>query len=528
MNDYHDAIQNPHIVFNDSELKKGKVTVTPLGLPKVASGGFALTYRISGSNSNKQWAIRCFHKEMPDIQDRYQKISGFLNRSSNPYFVSFDYQKDGIRINNAFYPIIKMDWMNGSLLNTYVEDHLSNKAAIAALSSQFRECILELGRLGVAHGDLQHGNIMVCNDQLKLIDYDGMYVPGMNYPLSNELGHTNYQHPLRDKYVVGTATDRFSAIVIFIALEALQASPSLWAKYDNGENLLFRRDDFIKLDGSALLNDLSSISSISKYITQLKLLCRAPLKHVPTLEEFISGQVHIASHELVEIKHAPSRRQYEVFMALDTNKILARTGNVVEVVGKVTDVVIRKTKYGHPCAFINFGDYRMKSFCIVLWADALHAIRNKGLDINALKGKWISVVQLIDQYRGAPQFILEPTTKINILKNESEARQLFQELTTSAGGVSRKSNRDIMDSIQIPRQAKPVVKPVPVVKPAVKPAVVATAPKSKNQMILDQINNNAPPTKKITPIPMARPNSTPPSSQPKSFFSKFLDFIKKL
>jgi thiamine kinase-like enzyme len=40
-----------------------------------------------------------------------------------------------------------------------------------------------LNRAGVAHGDLQHGNILVANGKPKLIDYDGMYVPALRaYP----------------------------------------------------------------------------------------------------------------------------------------------------------------------------------------------------------------------------------------------------------------------------------------------------------------------------------------------------------
>ncbi|QLQ08322.1 MAG: hypothetical protein HZY76_21580 [Anaerolineae bacterium] len=48
---------------------------------------------------------------------------------------------------------------------------------------------------GIAHGDLQHGNVLVAADELRLIDYDGMYVPPLSGRESHEIGHRNYQHP---------------------------------------------------------------------------------------------------------------------------------------------------------------------------------------------------------------------------------------------------------------------------------------------------------------------------------------------
>jgi hypothetical protein len=91
------------------------VATTPLGLPLALSGGFALTYTVQVGR--RKLAVRCFHKEVPDAQNRYAKISAKLRSlSSSGYFVSFDFQQQGIRIKGATYPIVKMEWAEGQTL----------------------------------------------------------------------------------------------------------------------------------------------------------------------------------------------------------------------------------------------------------------------------------------------------------------------------------------------------------------------------------------------------------------------------
>ena len=58
-------------------------------------------------------------------------------------------------------------------------------------------------RREVAHGDLQHGNVLLVPGAsanslaVKLIDYDGMCVPALAGSKSGEVGHPAYQHPQR-------------------------------------------------------------------------------------------------------------------------------------------------------------------------------------------------------------------------------------------------------------------------------------------------------------------------------------------
>ena len=107
--------------------------------------------------------------------------------------------------------------------------------------------VRDLATLGIAHGDLQHGNLLVTSSgELKLIDYDGMYVPSLAKMGACELGHANYQSPARTSSTWGPYLDNFSAWVIYASLVALTIEPSLWTLLRNqgDEALLFTKDDF--------------------------------------------------------------------------------------------------------------------------------------------------------------------------------------------------------------------------------------------------------------------------------------------
>jgi Predicted unusual protein kinase len=76
--------------------------------------------------------------------------------------------------------VLTMDWIDGRTLNEYVDFLVagSNAAALTTLAGRWRELVALLQRSEFAHGDLQHGNVMVDQDgQLRLVDFDGVWIP---------------------------------------------------------------------------------------------------------------------------------------------------------------------------------------------------------------------------------------------------------------------------------------------------------------------------------------------------------------
>ena len=258
MTEYQEAIQSPKLCFDQKDLRKGKPVMNTLGLPRPVSGQFASVYELDASRS--KWAIKCFLRNTPDLHSRYASIAEHLATVTLPYFVAFDYIESGIRIRGHFFPIVRMEWIDGLPLNEYVERSRSDPTALKQLERQWVCLLNDLRSVNIAHADLQHGNVLVDRDgNLRLIDYDGMWVPQLADKGSHEIGHPDYQCPSRTGEDFDADIDRFAGDVILIALRALARRPELWDRYDNGENLLFKRFDFVEPDDSELFKELRKL-----------------------------------------------------------------------------------------------------------------------------------------------------------------------------------------------------------------------------------------------------------------------------
>lgn len=289
-NEYDEVIQHPRYCFADPELRAGRVeTYAPgrgiPGMPWPRSGAFGQAYRIYVNG--QQWGVKCFTRLHADQEARYRAISGYLKKTALPYMVNFDFQAQGIKVKGAWYPILKMEWIEGESLNEYVARNLGRPNAIAQLSERWARLIQDLQKQQIAHGDLQHGNVLVAGDELRLIDYDGMFVPNLSGRESHEIGHRNYQHPLRSENYFDASLDNFSAWVIYLSLVALSLDPTLWQQFGRDEEtLLFHAEDFKAPDRSPILRALANgynvqLRPLAGFVTQI---VRLSPQQIPPLD----------------------------------------------------------------------------------------------------------------------------------------------------------------------------------------------------------------------------------------------------
>src|SRR5262245_58186382 len=108
MDQYNDAVQHAQTAFSDSSLKSARIVTNGMKLPIALGGGFALTY--TAAAQGKKFAVRCFHKEVRDLEARYAHVDSALRTIGGPYFVGFEFQSAGILVNGKRFPIVKMDW----------------------------------------------------------------------------------------------------------------------------------------------------------------------------------------------------------------------------------------------------------------------------------------------------------------------------------------------------------------------------------------------------------------------------------
>jgi hypothetical protein len=214
--------------------------------------------------------------------------------------MQFQYLDQGIRVDKQFYPIVKMQWAEGDLLPVYIEKNLHDPHVLRKLLFNWRELIVELAAANIAHGDLQNGNILVDGENLRLVDYDGMYVPALLGTAPDEIGHRDFQHPQRSRADYNSKIDHFSALVIYLSIAALATTPQLWNDFHSEENLVFREDDFAKPGQTRLWQELlaSPSSEVRRLTKDLETFCAIPLRDLPPLETVRSGTWKLASPAL--------------------------------------------------------------------------------------------------------------------------------------------------------------------------------------------------------------------------------------
>lgn len=258
--DFTIAVQNPQLCFADPDLKQANTSKNSRGRVLLWSGNFATVYQLT--KGDRSWAVRCFTRiPQSDVQERYQLISEYLGQHQIPYLVDFEFLAQGILVKGQWYPILKMDWVEGTELDRYIGEYIDDSQVLLRLERQLQQLQKDLQQVGIAHGDLQHGNIMVDDrGELKLVDYDGMYVPALRGSPPLEVGHPNYQPPKRSSKDFSDRLDEFSFAVISLSLRALATEPHLWETFhEDNKNLIFRQNDFEEPDASPVFQAIANI-----------------------------------------------------------------------------------------------------------------------------------------------------------------------------------------------------------------------------------------------------------------------------
>jgi hypothetical protein len=294
--DINRMMQNPQIAFRDKRLHGVTIERDAVGQPRARSGAFAAVYKAVFPNQDSL-AVRLFSSDLPERRERYKAISEHLSRQSLGFLVPFTYSDDGFRSTDGKrYPLITMEWVRGETLYDWLQKRAgtADARAIGGVSDKWRQTVQELGRAQIAHGDLQHANVMITDAaDIKLVDYDGMCVPKLVGLRNEEIGVEPYQHPDRDGNTkLSLAIDNFSSAFIYVGLKALSAEPRLWHDFvvqPAYDKMLFRKEDFVDPGRSQLFSRLrrSPDGDVQRLATRLCELWRVRMDEVPHLDELL-------------------------------------------------------------------------------------------------------------------------------------------------------------------------------------------------------------------------------------------------
>lgn len=500
LEEYNEAFQNIQLSINDPVLKQGKVTTTGLGIPLALCGGFALTYSITTSGS--KYAVRCFHKQSKELELRYKHISNKIKMLNSKYFLNFEFLPTGIRVKGKDYPLVKMAWAKGETLGEFLDKYYKNPAYLKNLQISLRGLASFLENNHMSHGDISPDNVMVSNNgnDIQLIDYDGMFVEEIKFLGSSELGNKNFQHLKRTSTIFDNSLDRFSFILLDIAIDILIVEPEMWTKTNSDANaIIFRANDFIDPESSKNFKELSKITSLIGKIKNFANICKTTFDKIPKLDQFIANiniPVGTISFDNIKTRIAQYITSFPVLNANNYLDCLKYVGDKVELVGKIYEVNSAKTKFGKPYIFINFGDWKGNIVKITIWSEGLSILQS--IPDQSWVGKWITVTGLIEPPFSNKKFnythLSTTITKNNQLQliTETEAKFRLNAIFSQSTLNSNKLNRDILKDIKNKDNDPTNVKNQILTKSKINSSInITQQPKTNNQAILDNLRKNS-------------------------------------
>lgn len=299
--DYITSVETPQLL-KAQELQGGYV-VKKNGKPLRYAGGFCVVFPFQ-LTSGKKVAVRCWTAHVSDADRRTNQISQQLKNSSLPYFVGFEYVPQGIATSKGVFPIVIMDWVEATPLKNYIKTNLANTQILINLAENFMQMSKDLHKAGFSHGDLQHGNIMVSPDgHIFLVDYDSMFVPGLEDVTDEIKGLAGYQHPGRNnqKYL-SPYSDYFSELIIYTSILAIAKLPRLWSELEieDTETLVFSQDDLDYPQRSSIFATLKSDETLSPFVEAIEnALKQSDLEQLLPLEKAI---IPVSTRVTVELQ----------------------------------------------------------------------------------------------------------------------------------------------------------------------------------------------------------------------------------
>ena len=260
ISEYVEAVRNAEDNFD--KLRNLRPVTDDNGNPVMTSGNFAVVFKMRDEKNDKLYAVKCFLKDQPNRAENYRMIAEELEFVSSSFLTKFQYLDNELFVDSANadgeeFPVLLMDWVEGTNLDQYIRQHLHDSYQLHLLAYQFSRLALWLMPQPFAHGDLKPDNIMVREDgTLVLIDYDGMFVPAMKGQKAREMGSPDFRHPARTEDTFNEHIDDFSLASILLSLRVIAEEPALLEKYGAADRLLFSEKDYRAIHDCQLLKDI--------------------------------------------------------------------------------------------------------------------------------------------------------------------------------------------------------------------------------------------------------------------------------
>lgn len=224
-------------------------------------------------------------KQITAYVDRLESLKCLFQKYSLKHFPDFAIVTNAVKLSKGNFPAIIMNWIQGQTLIQFLKQNLRHTRQLNILLGEFVEVCRQNHMVGIAHGDLHSGNIIVDNDgRLSIIDIDNTWHPSFGQ-VKDSAGNCNYQHPMRklNKYLT-KYIDYFSEIIISATISVAAYAPDLFNKYCDDESL-FVEQDYLTPDESSLISELLKNPRTSSLASLIIKLCpECNLENIPSVE----------------------------------------------------------------------------------------------------------------------------------------------------------------------------------------------------------------------------------------------------
>ncbi|MEL7499278.1 MAG: protein kinase [Planctomycetota bacterium] len=270
--------------------------------PIVYRGAFSAVYKAtfqSGASDQQpeRLAIRLFTKPRRELMTRYPTVLKYLAENPIAAMASDIVFWNNLRINGHAYPFVSMEWIDGEPLHQVVFNlcRESMESSLGQLVQGWSDLCAYLEQRSIAHGDLQHNNILVDSSlRIRLIDYDSMVVPGLVGEQQIEIGMPPYQHPKRQRMPMSTQLDRFGQLLIYVTLRVLEISTDHYPAGGASRmvqaptTMLFSQNDLVNPESSQICRKLLTDDNPEVQLLTANLLdaYQGSFEDVPALADF--------------------------------------------------------------------------------------------------------------------------------------------------------------------------------------------------------------------------------------------------
>ncbi len=279
------------------------------GEPMYSSGNFGVVFTLSSLAEEQPFSLKCFTRHQWGRREAYQRLC--CDMPSSPFLAKMEYLSDEIAVcpygsdSMQLFDALRMEYIEGVTLSEMLRQcvYVHDIRTLQQLSRAFEELALWLLGEPVAHGDIKPDNIMVTpNMELKLIDYDGFYLPGMVGESQRECGTESFQHPLRSSAPFDRNIDDYSIAALCLSLRVAAKDIEVYERFcTDSSELIFSPSEAIAYSSVSL----DYISQCEVVDERLITAVRSASPHIPQLAEIIastSNESRVLAQELSALR----------------------------------------------------------------------------------------------------------------------------------------------------------------------------------------------------------------------------------